>query len=69
MEANVPGFRIGNELLGFVKESERIRPLRDGIIVEPLNWQPSHSSLSPIEAKLLEDEYWEWDPGKASEAI
>jgi co-chaperonin GroES (HSP10) len=35
------GARIGNETLTTVSADERIRPLRDQIILEPLEWQPS----------------------------
>lgn len=30
------GVRVGNELLAFVRADERIRPLRDQIVIEPL---------------------------------
>lgn len=35
------GVRIGNEANVFVPADARIRPLRDQIVVEPLQWQPS----------------------------
>jgi hypothetical protein len=35
------GTRIGNETASIVPESARIRPLRDQIILEPLEWRPS----------------------------
>lgn len=35
------GVRIGNETSHVVLESEGIRPLRDQIILEPLEWEPS----------------------------
>jgi co-chaperonin GroES (HSP10) len=49
------GVRIGNELLTFVSADERIRPLRDQIVVEPL---PAHETLEtpgwkPIRGKVL----------------
>jgi co-chaperonin GroES (HSP10) len=49
------GVRIGNELLSFVGKHERIRPLRDVIVVEPL---PAHEILEtpgwkPIRGKVL----------------
>lgn len=52
------GTRLGNELLTFVKAHERIRPLRDQIIVEPLNWEPSKIievaySGKPLRGKVL----------------
>jgi hypothetical protein len=37
----IAGHRIGNETLASILESERIRPLRNAIIVEPLEWRPS----------------------------
>jgi co-chaperonin GroES (HSP10) len=47
------GTRIGNELLTFVKASEHIRPLRDQIIVEPLNWEPSKIIIAAYSGKPL----------------
>jgi co-chaperonin GroES (HSP10) len=52
------GTRLGNELLTFVRANERIRPLRDQIIVEPLNWEPSKIvavsySGKPLRGKVL----------------
>lgn len=35
------GVRLGNETLTTVRADERIRPLRDQIVVEPLDWEPS----------------------------
>ena len=35
------GVRIGNESLTFIKAKQKIRPLRDGLVVEPLEWEPS----------------------------
>jgi co-chaperonin GroES (HSP10) len=35
------GVRIGNETNTFVAAEAHIRPLRDQIIVEPLDWKPS----------------------------
>ena len=51
----MPGVRIGNETLDFIKASERIRPLRDGIVVEPL---PVDSTVlvecwKPIRGRVL----------------
>lgn len=37
----MPGVRIGNEQLEFVSAKQRVRPLRDHIVLEPLEWQPS----------------------------
>lgn len=48
------GVRMGNELLEFVKKSERIRPLRDHIVVEPL----------PIERTIMLDSIWKPTRGK-----
>lgn len=52
------GTRLGNELLTFVRANERIRPLRDQIIVEPLNWEPSRLievayAGKPLRGKVL----------------
>jgi co-chaperonin GroES (HSP10) len=49
------GVRIGQEMLTFVGKKERIRPLRDVIVVEPL---PAHETLiidtwKPIRGKVL----------------
>lgn len=35
------GTRIGNETCTIIPADAKIRPLRDQIIVEPLDWQPS----------------------------
>lgn len=35
------GVRLGNETHDSIPAAARIRPLRDVIIVEPLNWEPS----------------------------
>lgn len=39
------GTRIGNETCTIVPREAKIRPLRDQIIVEPLDWQPSQIIL------------------------
>lgn len=52
----MPGVRIGNELLEFVRSSERIRPLRDHIVVEPLPAEPTiilDTVWKPIRGKVL----------------
>lgn len=41
MEDNVPGKRIGNETSDVVDSRCTLRPLRDQIILEPLEWSPS----------------------------
>ena len=41
MDTQQSGVRIGNELLTFVGYKERIRPLRDQMVVAPLEWRPS----------------------------
>jgi len=38
---DVPGKRLGNETSTYVAKSQQIRPLRDHIIVEPIDWAPS----------------------------
>lgn len=35
------GIRIGNETFDSIPADARIRPLRDQIILEPLDWEPS----------------------------
>lgn len=50
-----PGFRIGNEVLAFVKSGQRIRPLRDHLVVEVL---PVDSNIlvhcwKPIRGRVL----------------
>lgn len=37
----MPGVRLGNETITIVGEKDKIRPLRDNIVLEPLEWQPS----------------------------
>lgn len=36
-----PGVRVGNETCTIVQRTEMVRPLRDQIVVEPLDWRPS----------------------------
>lgn len=35
------GVRLGNETSNYIPESAAIRPLRDQIVLEPLEWRPS----------------------------
>jgi hypothetical protein len=35
------GKRIGHETFDAIPESSRVRPLRDTVIIEPLEWRPS----------------------------
>ena len=37
----IGGTRIGNETFDSIPESSRILPLRDQIVIEPLEWRPS----------------------------
>ena len=41
MLEDTPHTRIGNETITVISEKARIRPLRDHIVVEPLDWKPS----------------------------
>lgn len=41
MDMSDRGTRIGNETFESIPADERIRPLRDVIILEPLGWEPS----------------------------
>ena|SRR5271154_564734 len=41
MLEQVPGVRVGNESITSVPAEAHIRPLRDQIVVEPLDWKPS----------------------------
>ncbi len=41
MEQDNRGVRIGNETADIISESASIRPLRDQIVLEPLEWRPS----------------------------
>jgi co-chaperonin GroES (HSP10) len=58
------GTRLGNELLTFVRANERIRPLRDQIIVEPLNWEPSKIIEVAYSGKPLRGKVLAVGPGK-----
>ena len=40
---DAPGERIGQETHAYVSSEERIKPLRDQIILEPLDWCPSET--------------------------
>lgn len=35
------GIRLGNETITIIGEKAKIRPLRDNIVLEPLEWEPS----------------------------
>jgi hypothetical protein len=41
LSVEVPGVRVGNESITCVPAEARIKPLRDQIIVEPREWNPS----------------------------
>lgn len=41
MIEEVPGARVSNKTLTIVPKEAKVRPLRDRIIVEPLDWRPS----------------------------
>ena|ERR1700728_3695466 len=41
LSIEVPGVRVGNETLTSVPAEADIRPLRDNIVIEPLDWKPS----------------------------
>jgi co-chaperonin GroES (HSP10) len=41
MLEEVPGTRVGNESITCVPAEAHIRPLRDNIFLEPLDWKPS----------------------------
>lgn len=47
------GIRIGNETLSFVPRETKVRPLRDHIVVEPLDWQPSRIISTVYRGKPL----------------
>lgn len=57
------GTRLGNELLTFVRANERIRPLRDQIIVEPLDWEPSKTIIAAYSGKPLRGKVLATGPG------
>jgi co-chaperonin GroES (HSP10) len=41
LSIEVPGVRVGNESITSVPAEAHIRPLRDNIVIEPLDWKPS----------------------------
>ena len=41
LSIEVPGVRVGNESITCVPAEASIRPLRDNIVIEPLEWKPS----------------------------
>jgi co-chaperonin GroES (HSP10) len=41
LSTEVPGVRVGNESITCVPAEAHIRPLRDNIVIEPLDWRPS----------------------------
>lgn len=41
MIEQVPGARVSNKTLTIVPKEAKVKPLRDRIIIEPLEWKPS----------------------------
>ena len=57
------GVRIGNETLGQVSASENVRPLRDQIVLEPLDWEPSKIIAVAYQGKPLRGRVLAVGPG------
>ena len=49
----IAGKRIGNETFYAIPETARIRPLRDQIVIEPLEWRPSETIRVAYSGKPL----------------
>jgi co-chaperonin GroES (HSP10) len=58
------GARIAQDLLAFVKADERIRPLRDQIVLEPLDWEPSKTLTVAYRGKALRGKVRAVGPGR-----
>jgi len=53
LSQEIPGKRIGNETWDSVPADAKIRPLRDTIILEPLDWQASRIIAVAYQGKPL----------------
>jgi co-chaperonin GroES (HSP10) len=59
----VSGVRIGNETVSSIAESERIRPLRDTLLVEPLEWNASKVIWAAWHGKTIRGRVLDVGPG------
>lgn len=57
------GVRIGNETLAGIPACMNVRPLRDQIVVEPLDWQPSQIIAVAYQGKPLRGRVLAVGPG------
>lgn len=57
------GVRVGNETNTFIPASAKIRPLRDHIVLEPLNWEPSKILEVVWQGKILRGRVLAVGPG------
>jgi len=64
LEPEVPGKRIGNETDSYVSAEEVVRPLRDQIILEPLEWEPSALIRVAYQGKPLRGRVKAIGPGR-----
>lgn len=59
----VSGIRIGRKVIDFIPATERIRPLRDQIVLRPLEWEPSKIIAVAYWGKTLRGEVLAIGPG------
>lgn len=60
----IDGIRIGNETLAGIPADAKIRPLRDQIIIEPLDWEPSKIIAVAYRGKPLRGRVLAVGPGR-----
>jgi len=58
------GVRIGNETLAQIPATENVRPLRDQIVLEPLDWEPSKIIAVAYQGKPLRGRVLAVGPGR-----
>lgn len=58
------GVRVGHELLDGIPATENVRPLRDQIVLEPLDWEPSKIIAVAYTGKPLRGRVLAVGPGR-----
>jgi co-chaperonin GroES (HSP10) len=64
LSIEVPGVRVGNESITSVPAEAHIRPLRDNIVIEPLDWRPSSTIQVVYNGKPLRGKVRAVGPGR-----
>jgi hypothetical protein len=64
LSIEVPGVRVGNESITSVPAEASVRPLRDHLVVEPLDWRPSSTIEVVYNGKPLRGKVRAVGPGR-----